>query len=343
MSIRSLGKGKYIVDYYVIDSITGKRHHTSKRIEGLREAKKFEASIPVQKTIIVSKKTLAQMYYEYESSVESRKDTKIQNKARFNKYVTFKDKPIVSIKKSDLMEWNTFLKTKGLSATTINSIYGFIKNTYSYANDIYGIPNISSCLKRLRIVREEKEILTPSEFMQVVSYETNPIYYAFFYTAFWSSCRRGELKALYKTDLVGDTLYIKRSMRLGEDSLRNALKTGATLKVIKLDQDTLDLLIPLVNRPGKYMFGDETFLTNTSLERHWNICMKKSGINKHITLHSLRHSSGSALLDAGLDIVSVSKRLGHSKVSTTANVYSHLLDKSGQKSVDIINKIKNKN
>jgi integrase len=42
-----------------------------------------------------------------------------------------------------------------------------------------------------------------------------------------------------------------------------------------------------------------------------------------VSFHSLRHSSASALIAAGLDPVTVSKRLGHANPATTLRVYSH--------------------
>lgn len=50
-----------------------------------------------------------------------------------------------------------------------------------------------------------------------------------------------------------------------------------------------------------------------------------------ITFHALRHSHASALIAAGLDVVAVSRRLGHASPALTLNVYSHLFrdDDSG--------------
>ena len=43
-----------------------------------------------------------------------------------------------------------------------------------------------------------------------------------------------------------------------------------------------------------------------------------------VTLHALRHTHASQLIDAGLDIVKVSKRLGHAKPSITLQIYAHV-------------------
>ena len=50
--------------------------------------------------------------------------------------------------------------------------------------------------------------------------------------------------------------------------------------------------------------------------------MRKAGL-QGISLHSLRHTHGSMLLSRGVPLPVVSRRLGHSSVNTTANIYAH--------------------
>ena len=49
-----------------------------------------------------------------------------------------------------------------------------------------------------------------------------------------------------------------------------------------------------------------------------------------VTFHALRHTHASHLIDAGIDVVKISRRLGHASVDMTLRVYAHLLriDKS---------------
>jgi len=49
-------------------------------------------------------------------------------------------------------------------------------------------------------------------------------------------------------------------------------------------------------------------------------------------LHSLRHTHVAVLLFKGVDLYSISKRLGHSNMSTTANTYAYMLDELKQQS-----------
>lgn len=50
----------------------------------------------------------------------------------------------------------------------------------------------------------------------------------------------------------------------------------------------------------------------------------------HLHPHGFRHSQASMLINAGVDILTISKRLGHEKVSTTQDIYGHLLAKADE-------------
>lgn len=54
---------------------------------------------------------------------------------------------------------------------------------------------------------------------------------------------------------------------------------------------------------------------------------KKYGL-PHINPHKFRHTQASILINEGVDIVTVAKRLGHKQVTTTENIYAHALAKA---------------
>ena len=56
-----------------------------------------------------------------------------------------------------------------------------------------------------------------------------------------------------------------------------------------------------------------------------------------ITFHILRHTHASQLIDAGVDIVTISKRLGHAKPDITLRVYAHLFRNDDGKAAAAIN------
>ena len=62
---------------------------------------------------------------------------------------------------------------------------------------------------------------------------------------------------------------------------------------------------------------------------------KRHGL-PHINPHAFRHTMASMLYFNGVDSVSISKRLGHAQVSTTANIYAHIVEEADQKNADIL-------
>ena len=59
--------------------------------------------------------------------------------------------------------------------------------------------------------------------------------------------------------------------------------------------------------------------------------LKRSGITAaggRLTLHSLRHGFASLLIASGLNVVFVSRQLGHSNASVTLKVYAHLFEQA---------------
>lgn len=65
---------------------------------------------------------------------------------------------------------------------------------------------------------------------------------------------------------------------------------------------------------------------------------KRHGL-PHINPHAFRHTVASVLFFNSVDGVSISKRLGHAQVSTTANIYAHVMEEADQKNADILAEI----
>jgi len=65
---------------------------------------------------------------------------------------------------------------------------------------------------------------------------------------------------------------------------------------------------------------------------------KRHGL-PHINPHAFRHTMASMLFFNGMDAVSISKRLGHAQVSTTSDIYAHVIAEADKKNADILGDI----
>jgi integrase len=74
----------------------------------------------------------------------------------------------------------------------------------------------------------------------------------------------------------------------------------------------------------------------SAVSRAWSTFAERIGM-PDVTFHALRHSHVSQLIDAGVDIVTISKRLGHAKPDITLRIYAHLFQKDDGKAAAAIN------
>lgn len=88
--------------------------------------------------------------------------------------------------------------------------------------------------------------------------------------------------------------------------------------------------------PEGYLFIQESgkVMSPNSINE-WMIGLSKR-LGMHIHPHKFRHSQASILYASGVDIVTISKRLGHKQVSTTQNIYAHMMEKSDKEASDKI-------
>jgi len=59
----------------------------------------------------------------------------------------------------------------------------------------------------------------------------------------------------------------------------------------------------------------------------------------YISLHSLRHTNATLLIAAGIDMKTVSTRLGHARLSTTTDIYTHAVASANEKAAATLDKV----
>lgn len=128
-------------------------------------------------------------------------------------------------------------------------------------------------------------------------------------------------------DFGAGTISITKALVMaGERPTLERTKSKAGTRTIALPRFALDALVrlPRPMDPATRIFQTEGGLPpgeNIVRATLTTLC-KEAGVPR-ITVHDLRHASASLILAEGVDLATVSKRLGHSKVSTTANIYVH--------------------
>jgi integrase len=80
---------------------------------------------------------------------------------------------------------------------------------------------------------------------------------------------------------------------------------------------------------------DGKTLSPDALSRTWIRQMESIGMSD-VTLHSLRHTHASMLIASGVDVLTVSRRLGHASATITLGVYGHLVAGTDNRAAEII-------
>ena len=81
-------------------------------------------------------------------------------------------------------------------------------------------------------------------------------------------------------------------------------------------------------------------LSPNNVTRSWSRALETRGLPP-VSFHSLRHTHASMLIAAGVDILAISRRLGHSKASITLDVYGHLIEGADADAVKAIEGVLN--
>lgn len=153
-----------------------------------------------------------------------------------------------------------------------------------------------------------------------------------------STWERGKVQ-ISVTDL-GNRVRIWRSIKHYKNGFL-PLKSDSSERTITLDDVTMEYLKPFIAKAKPFVFGETRSLPITSVQKVFEEGIKKSGVPR-IRIHDLRHSHATMLINNGVNIVAVSRRLGHSDINITLKVYSHLLRKTEDEMVTTISNLHRK-
>lgn len=276
--------------------------------------------------------------------------------SRFNNYILpyFKDYRLNKINNVVYIKWQLEIEKKDFRHKYNTSLHGAMVNILNYAIKFYGLKeNIASLtgnFKRKNELKKNVDFWTFEEYSKFISVVDNNVYKALFETLYYTGIRQGEALALNWKDFVGDYLNIYKTIskeKIDGKYIVNTPKTPKSIRKVKLDKDLINQLNELKQFYKKcigfdedwYIFGGLNPLAPTTIGRNKDIYCRKADIKK-IRIHDFRHSHASLLLSKNVPIIVISERLGHSDVSMTLNIYSHMLPNDEDKAINIINTLK---
>lgn len=227
----------------------------------------------------------------------------------------FYGRSLSDITNDDLIDFNNdYILKRKLSLSYQNQIINAIKLYYRHIQKNALDPELAA---RPRTEKTLPNVLSKEEIKRILQALTNPKHKAMLSLIYSCGLRCGELLALRPTDIDSNRRLIW--IRKGK---------GKKDRVVPLSAKIIELLRAyyLGYRPKVYLFEGQfpgEPYSKRSLQNVLKQAIEKADIRKPVTLHWLRHSYATHLLEAGTNLRYIQEILGHNSPKTT-QIYTHV-------------------
>lgn len=231
-------------------------------------------------------------------------------------------RPIKNINNEDVVRYvNEYIIKNGLSFSyqnqVVNAIKLFFKEVVHSGLDV-------EKLERPRREYRLPNVLSKEEVSSIIKAHTNVKHKTMLSLIYACGLRRGELLNLKLTDIDSKRgLLIIKQAKGRKDRI-----APISNKVIEMLREYYKMFKPRVWLFEGQNTGEQ--YSEKSLQNVLKQALAKAKINKPVTLHWLRHSYATHLLEAGTDLRFIQELLGH-KSSKTTEIYTHVTTNSLQK------------
>ncbi|MCM0604486.1 MAG: tyrosine-type recombinase/integrase [Xanthomonadaceae bacterium] len=237
------------------------------------------------------------------------------------------DKIFSHLKTTQIIELYLSLKNEGMSRSSIIKLHTlmcllgdlFTENHPDQINPVRKFKDFNKYFPN-QAPNREINFLTPEDTQKLIKtcqFANSPLLQPLVQFLSYTGMRRNEALNLKWTDIDLQTGFI----------IIRKSKNGKS-RTIPLEPEALHAIISLKSHSEEFVFSytDGSRPHESSFLRPLQRAARKAGIAKRIDLHTLRQSYGSNKIRQGWGLKKVSIILGHSDISITSNVYTHLLD-----------------
>ena len=247
------------------------------------------------------------------------------------------------LKPEHVQQWDGALIGQGLSPRTVGHAHRLLRLMLQCAMKNGTLArNVATIHAPPKVEEREIEILTAEQIVETMTKLEGHALYPIAALAIATGMRRGELLGLQWGDVDSATIRVERSVEETKAGLRvKSPKTKRGRRNIALPPDaiailrahkvkTLELRLALGMGnivPETWVFStvEGELLSPDNLSRDWRRISTARKLPR-VSFHALRHTNASVLISKGVDILTISRRLGHSKPSVTLDVYGHLIE-----------------
>jgi integrase len=271
-------------------------------------------------------------------------------------------RPVQRLGTRDVESWQAVLLTSGrcddkggLNPRTVGHAHRVLSK--ALADGVrHGLltKNVAAIQKAPKLDAEEMQILSPAAVDSLPAQLSGHELEAVVLVGLFCGLRRGEILAVREKnlDLDEELIRVRETLEETRDGLRfKPPKTKAGIRDVTLPAIVTDVLIAhrkrLLERRlmlglGK-LSGEDLIFPNAlgqprspnAFSAAWSKLAQELGLE--VSFHGLRHTHASMLIAHGVDVVTISKRLGHASPTITLHTYSHLFRPGDGKAAAAIN------
>lgn len=234
--------------------------------------------------------------------------------ANFRRF--YSDRELIDLGDPEIKRYMHLVVMSGKSLSYQNQVINAIK---FYYEQVLNMPQRFYDIDRPRKEHKLPMVLSEEEVRRMIVATVNLKHKAILVTMYSCGLRLSELLDLKLTDIHSDRALVTVKGGKGRRD-RNTVLSSTTLQLLRKYFQ--------VYRPDQYLFegaGGGRYAAN-SVQQVVQRALRKAGIRKHASPHTLRHSFATHLLEQGTDLRYIQSLLGHSSPKTT-EIYTHVSTK----------------
>lgn len=240
----------------------------------------------------------------------------------------FEERYIKDIAPKDIECFLLKFSIKNYASKTIKDQFSILKMIFRYACvKEYIDSDVTRYIKPPKGADSQKREALSYEEMDVVDNSINCTFGLLAFFLMYSGLRKGEALALQWKDIdfKNNEINVYKSVchHNNQPHIKGTKTDSGNRKIILLDCLAKELKKCRNKTKNNYVFsGSSTPLTNSQFQCRWKKYNDETGLN--ITAHQLRHTFATILFEAEIDVKDAQHLMGHSDISVTQNIYTHV-------------------
>ncbi|MDF2892008.1 MAG: integrase [Clostridia bacterium] len=239
--------------------------------------------------------------------------------SHLKRFISFIDKDLDKVNNSDIKGYClSLMENNNHSKSFVDQAVSVMKLLYK---EVLPTSDIITNIPRPKKDNRLPSILSQREIIQILKATNNEKHKTILFLVYSAGLRVGEVVRLKLEDIDSSRMLLKVNKGKGSKDRYTLLSQIALEQLRKYYK---------LYKPEDWLFGSSKpgdHITERTVQRIFENCCIKAKISKDVSVHTLRHSFATHLLESGVDLRYIQELLGHASTKTT-EIYTHVSQKN---------------